>query len=181
MLELKDETIGLRVTRSQKSELWIRAQQAGMTLSDFLLTVVSGYDELTAQAESLRAELDAERQEHARRRTALDRASELAEKVTGEKVEEARRQAVADYRAQLMEEAAADESEAVAALRRRLAAYESPSLVALFEQVKGNETDVVENGELVTVTMEELPDLVRVLAASFSIAQPQTAAADVED
>jgi uncharacterized protein (DUF1778 family) len=181
MLEIKNETIGLRVTKSQKSQLLNRAEQAGMSLSDFLLTVVDGYDELAGEVESLRAELDAEQQEHARRRTALDRASELAEKVTAEKVEDARRQAVAEYRAQLMEGAAADESESVAALRQRLAAYENPSLAQLFEQVKGNETDIVENGEVVTVVMEDLPDLVRVLAASFSIAQPQTSPADVED
>lgn len=190
MSEFQNANLNFRVSAAQKRELTRRAAEQGETLTDYVLGVIGAHDDLEQSVANLREQLDFQmqiaaddRKAYAENKTALDRATDLAGQVTAEKLETARRQAVAEYRARLLDDnGEIDPSpEAVAELQQRLALYETPALRALFEEAEGNETDIIEDGQPVTVELTDLPDVVRVLVALFAVNQPQVTETEETD
>lgn len=180
MPEIADQSISLRVTARQKADLTAQAERQGVTLTQFVLDAIAHRDAFVRTAAQLEVELKAERDQRAAEKStlqkALDDAKSFGENLSRERQEEAARQALESHRQALEAQFADEPSEAVRELRAQLAAYESPALLAVFEQVKGKKAEVADaKGRKTRRPIRQPADVVAALLSAY---QPQTVSDD---
>ena len=158
----KTESVSFRVTPAVKMKLAARATSLHMDLSEYIHAAVLDHQEMMEQSQATKTDAERLRQEN---RGLLTQAQELAEKVlTKDREKQIREAAIREFQEkQIKNGLKSPYIEVNKDLKRRVEAYETPALKALFETVRGK----VARFGVRRVPINDLPDLVAVLAEIF--------------
>lgn len=176
MAEVADQSISIRVTAHQKADITAQAERRGTTVTAYLLDALTERQALSATVKQLEAEREQREREKSTMQKAIDDAKEFGANLSAERQEEAAQQALESHRQALQQQFPDEPNEAVRELKAQLAAYETPALLAVFEQVKGKKAKVTdEKGRKTRRPIRQPADVVAALIQAY---QPQTVSDD---
>lgn len=164
-------TVSVRVSPERKSNLLREAQALGTSLSELILARLDDYTNVTERVAVLEENLHNLQWQSGQEKTTFQQALEKAQELTGQNLDKVRQEAahraIEEYKAQLGTQKQSSESELVQQLKARLAQYESAELQTLFAQVRGHQMDLVIDGQVKEITVQDMPEVVIGLIQAF--------------
>ncbi len=164
-------TVSVRVSPERKSNLLKEAQALGTSLSELILARLDDYTNVTERVAVLEENLHNLQWQSGQEKTTFQQALEKAQELAGQNLDKVRQEAahraIEEYKTQLGTQRLSSESDLVQQLKARLAQYESPELQTLFAQVRGHQMDLVIDGQVKEITVQDMPEVVIGLIQAF--------------
>lgn len=169
----KTESISFRTTPAVKMKLAARATSLHMDMSEYIHAAVLDHQEMMEQNQAAKTDAERLRQEN---RGLLAQAQELAEKVlTKDREKQIREAAIREFQEkQIKNGLKSPYIEVNKDLKRRVDAYETLALKAIFDKVRGQVARI----GMRKVTINDLPDLVAVLADVYQAQEAGVSSAE---
>lgn len=164
-------TVSVRVSPERKSNLLKEAQALGTSLSELILARLDDYTNVTERVAVLEENLHNLQWQSGQEKTTFQQALEKAQELAGQNLDKVRQEAahraIEEYKVQIGTQKLSSESDLVQQLKARLAQYESAELQTLFSQVKGHQMDLMMDGRIHEITVQDMPEVVIGLIQAF--------------